>query len=219
MSEENAVVTLDSFSLASLGAHMLYDEINDASAYRVNDFILKASMVMDEEAILTLFINTPGGDVTSGWAIIDTMELSRIPIRTVGIGSIISMGVPIFISGTRGERIMTPNANIMAHTFAGYLYGKSHELIAARKFHDRLENQFIEHFKRHTNMSKKQIREIMIGTTDSWLDPKDCLKLGICDAIRSPWDLEEDAEKDAKKQKISKKKKARSTGSSQDAVE
>ena len=219
MSDENAVVTLDSFSLATLGAHMLYDEINDLSALRVSDFILKASMVMDDEAILTLFINTPGGDVTSGWAIIDTMELSRIPIRTVGIGSIISMGVPIFISGTKGERIMTPNANIMAHTFAGYLYGKSHELIAARKFHDRLENQFIEHFKRHTNMTTKQIREIMIGTTDSWLDPKDCLRLGICDAVRNPWDIQEDEERAAKKKKDKKKKKAKSRGSVQEDVE
>ena len=219
MSEENAVVTLDSFSLASLGAHMLYDEINEVSAYRVNDFILKASMVMDEDAILTLFINTPGGSVIDGWAIIDTMELSRIPIRTVGVGSIISMGVPIFIAGTKGERIMTPNANVMAHTFTSYLYGKSHELIAARKFHDRLEDQFINHFQRHTTMTKKQIKETLIGTTDSWLDPKDCLKFGICDVIRSPWDIEEDNEKAVKKQKKNKKKKAKSTGSSQDAAD
>lgn len=205
MSDE--VITLDSFSLATLGAHMLYDEINEMSAQRVCDFLLKASMVMDDDTRLTLFINTPGGSVTDGWSIVDTMELSRIPIRTVGIGSVISMGVPIFIAGTKGERIMTPNANVMAHTFAGYLYGKSHELIAARKFHDRLERQFLDHFKRHTQMTEKQIKDIMIGTTDSWLEPKECLKLGICDLIRSPWDIEEDNEKAAKKQKPTRKRR------------
>lgn len=205
MSDE--VITLDSFSLATLGAHMLYDEVNEISAQRVCDFLLKASMVMDDDTRLTLFINTPGGSVTDGWSIVDTMELSRIPIRTVGIGSVISMGVPIFIAGTKGERIMTPNANVMAHTFAGYLYGKSHELIAARKFHDRLERQFLDHFKRHTRMTEKQIKDIMIGTTDSWLEPKECLKLGICDLIRSPWDIEEDNEKAAKKADKKKKKK------------
>jgi ATP-dependent Clp protease protease subunit len=190
---------------------MLYDEVNEISAQRVCDFLLKASMVMDDDTRLTLFINTPGGSVTDGWSIVDTMELSRIPIRTVGIGSVISMGVPIFIAGTKGERIMTPNANVMAHTFAGYLYGKSHELIAARKFHDRLERQFLEHFKRHTQMTEKQIKDIMIGTTDSWLEPKECLKYGICDEIRSPWDLEEDAEKEAKKPQSRTKKAAASS--------
>ena len=64
MSDENAVVTLDSFSLATLGAHMLYDEVNEISAQRVCDFLLKASMVMDDDTRLTLFINTPGGSVT-----------------------------------------------------------------------------------------------------------------------------------------------------------
>jgi ATP-dependent Clp protease protease subunit len=212
MENQSSGATLDALSLQSMGAYMLFEEVNNVSALKVCDFIIRANMLIkNPETTLTLFVNTPGGSVFDGWSIVDVMGTSRLGIQTVGMGKIISMGVPIFVAGTKGKRILTPNSTIMAHTFSAGLYGKSHELIAARKVHDRIDQQFVQHFVRNTKMTEKQVRDILIGTTDTWLEPKECLKYGICDEIHSPWDLEEDAEKEAKKPQSRTKKAAASS--------
>jgi ATP-dependent protease ClpP protease subunit len=130
------------------------------------------------------------------------MEMSTVGIQTVAVGCIASMAVPIFIAGTKGKRIMTPHAAIMTHQFSTVLWGKSHELVAARKFHDRLDQQFIDHFLRHTKMTEKQIREVLMRPSDTWLTPEECLKYGICDEIRNPWEVPQ--EKPAKKPRAKK---------------
>jgi ATP-dependent Clp protease protease subunit len=208
MAQPNAqqdVVLLDNISLTNLGAYMLFEDIHEDSSLRLCDYLLKANMILDPNDALTLFINSPGGSVTDGWAIIDVMESSRIAIQTVAMGCIASMAVPIFVAGTKGMRIMTPRTAVMTHQFSTAFWGKQHELIAARKFHDTLEQQFIDHFVKHTKMNEKQVRDILLRPSDTWLSPQECLKYGICDVIRDPWDTEEEA---VAKVKAAKKKPA-----------
>ena len=202
------IVLLDSVSLTNLGAYMLFEEIHEDSSLRLCEYLLKANMICDPRDTLTLFINSPGGSVTDGWAIIDVMEASRVDIQTVALGCIASMGVLIFVAGTKGKRIMAPKTAVMTHQFSTAFYGKQHELIAARKFHDTLEQQFIAHFLRHTKMTEKQIREFLLKPSDTWLTAEECLKLGICDEIRDPWDEPEDVEPAPKKKKPARTKKA-----------
>lgn len=210
MAQPNAqsqdVVLLDNISLTNLGAYMLFEDIHEDSSLRLCDYLLKANMVLDPNDAVTLFINSPGGSVTDGWAIIDVMESSRVPIQTVAMGCIASMAVLIFVAGAKGMRVMTPRTAIMTHQFSTAFWGKQHELIAARKFHDTLEKQFIEHFLRHTKMNEKQIRDILLRPSDTWLTPEECLKYGLCDAIRDPWETEEDVAERAKAAKAAKKK-------------
>lgn len=201
------IVLLDSVSLTNLGAYMLFEEIHEDSSLRLCEYLLKANMICDPRDTLTLFINSPGGSVTDGWAIIDVMEASRVDIQTVALGCIASMGVLIFVAGTKGKRIMAPKTAVMTHQFSTAFFGKQHELIAARKFHDTLEQQFIQHFLRHTKMTEKQIREFLLKPSDTWLTAEECLKLGICDEIRDPWDDPVD-EPAPKKKKTSRSKKA-----------
>jgi len=189
---QQELILLDNVSLTNLGAYMLFDEIHEESSLHLCDYLLKANMICDPSDALTLFINSGGGSVTDGWAIIDVMEASRIRIQTVAMGCIASMAVPIFIAGTKGMRIMTPRTSVMTHQFSTAFWGKAHELIAARKFHDTLERQFIDHFLRHTKMSEKQIRDVLLRPSDTWLTPQECLKFGICDEIRDPWDVPEE---------------------------
>jgi len=190
------LILLDNVSLTNLGAYMLFEEICEESALRCCDYLLKANLICDPDDTLTMFINSGGGSVTDGWAIIDVMEASRVNISTVAMGCIASMAVSIFVAGTKGLRIMTPRTAVMTHQFSSVLAGKHHELIAARKFHDTLEKQFIQHFLRHTKMTEKQIRTILLRPSDTWLTPEDCLKYGICDEIRDPWVDEEDLDED-----------------------
>lgn len=186
--QQQQIVTLDNVSLSSMGVYMLFDEINEGSSKAACDFLLKANLLFPSDHTVTMFINSQGGNVSDGWAIIDIMETSHIGIQTVGIGEIASMAACIFVSGDKSKRMLSKNSYIMTHQFAGFLAGKAHEMIAARKIHDKLETQFIKHFVHHTKMSEKQVRDILLRESDTWLDPKECLKYGLCDIVSDPWD-------------------------------
>ena len=79
---------------------------------------------------LTLVINSPGGQVHSAFALIDTMKGSAIPVKTVGLGMIASCGLLTFMSGTKGRRVITPNTSILSHQYSWGSGGKEHELFA-----------------------------------------------------------------------------------------
>lgn len=182
--EEEGAVPLDAISLNMLGAHLLFGEINTPSVYSAVNFIIKSNFVFDDKTQLTMLVNSPGGSVSDGFALIDVMETSRLDLNTVGIGQVASMGVLIVAAGTKGKRVITKNTEIMAHQFSTMVYGKYHELVASQKYHEQLEKTFIEHFMRHTTMTEKQIKDIMFSTTDRWLTPKEAKKYGICDEVR-----------------------------------
>lgn len=178
------VIPLDAISLNTLGAHLLFGEINTPSVYQAVNFIIKSNFVYDRDTILTMMVNSPGGSVSDGFALIDVMETSRLPVATVGIGQIASMGVLIVSAGSKGKRVITKNTEIMAHQFSTMVYGKYHDLVASQKYNEQLEKTFIQHFMRHTVMSEKQVRDIMFSPTDRWLTPSEAKKYGICDEVR-----------------------------------
>ena len=133
---------------------------------------------------LTMLINSPGGDVSSGFGIIDVMEGSKIPIRTVGLGTIASMGLLMFITGTKGERTLTPNTLIMSHQWSGGLEGKEHELVAGIKRNNLVSEMVVRHYKRHTGLSMKNIRKFLLPSSDVYLTAKEAKELGLCDQIK-----------------------------------
>lgn len=182
--EQQQVIPMEAVSLNTLGTHLLFGEIGTASAYSAINFIIKSNLIYDNGTNLTLMVNSPGGSVSDGFALIDVMETSRLDISTVGIGQVASMGVLVVSAGTKGKRIVTKNTEIMAHQFSTMIYGKYHELIASQKYHERLEKMFIKHFLKHTTMSEKQVRDIMFSPTDRWLTPAEAKKYGICDEVR-----------------------------------
>lgn len=179
---------IEDLSLQTLGAFSLFDEINQESMKELSEFIIKSNYVFSEDETITILINSPGGDVFDGFGIVDLMECSRLDIQTVGIGLIASMASLIFIAGTEGKRIMSKNSWIMTHQFFEALEGKYHELLAQRDHQDQLQERFVDHFKRHSGMSEKQIKDIILGKSDNWISPKEALKFGLCDEIRDPWD-------------------------------
>lgn len=181
---EEAMMPLDAISLNTLGAHLLFGEINYNSVHSAINFIVKSNYIFGEDTCLTMMINSPGGSVSDGFALIDIMGTSRLPISTVGIGQIASMGVLTIAAGTKGKRIITKNTEIMAHQFSSMVYGKYHELVATHKYHKKLEKTFIKHFLRHTKMTEKQIKDVMFAPTDRWISPKEAKKFGICDEVR-----------------------------------
>lgn len=181
---QGGIMPMEAVSLNTLGAHLLFGEINTPSVYQAINFIIKSNFMFDPSTNLTMIINSPGGSVSDGFALIDVMQTSRLPIHTVGLGKVVSMGVLIISAGTKGSRVITQNTEIMAHQFSTMVYGKYHELVATQKYHKDLERTIIKHFLAHTNMTENQIKDIMFSKTDRWLTPKEAKKYGICDEVR-----------------------------------
>jgi ATP-dependent protease ClpP protease subunit len=97
------------------------------------------------------------------------------------------MATLLTTAGTIGERIMTKNTYVMVHQFSDSIEGKYHELVAMRKSQDDLHRRFIKHFVDRTKMSEKQVKDILMGSSDKWLTAKEALKYGLCDKIQQPW--------------------------------
>lgn len=173
----------DTMSLESMGAFMLFGQIDQQSSYEACEFILKSNILAPKSNALTMFVNSEGGSINDGFAIIDTMETSRLPIQTVGLGLIASMTLLIIAAGHKGTRVITKNAEIMAHQYSSVIEGKHHELMAVTQEYMRLEQLFIHHFKRHSSMSEKQIRDILFAHSDRYLTPQECKKFGLCDYV------------------------------------
>lgn len=178
---------IDSISLQSLGAYMLFDEIDNETARDLCEFIIKANYIFDSKQDLTILVNSPGGQMYDGYAVIDLMETSRLKIKTVGIGMIASMAALITTAGSKNMRTMTKNAFVMTHQFSTQMEGKYHEVIATRKHDDDLHDKCIKHFLKYTTMTKKQIKDVILGSSDKWLTAKEALKYGMCDRIENPW--------------------------------
>ena len=182
------VFSIDNFSLQSIGAYMIFSEINEDSSRNLCEFIIKANYVFPPDQPLTLLINSPGGSVYDGFGIIDLMKSSKLEIQTVGIGMIASMAALIFVAGTKGKRVMSKNSYLMTHQFFQAVEGRYHEFIAQRSHEDDLHNKFVKHFLDHTKLNEQQINEILLGSTDRMISAEQALEYGMCDVIQEPWD-------------------------------
>ena len=136
---------------------------------------------------LTLAICSPGGDLNACFALVDVMKGSKIPIRTIGMGMIASCGLVLFISGEKGKRILTPNTSILSHQYSWGTYGKEHELFAQVKEYDLTTMRMINHYKKCTGLSEKDIRKYLLPPHDVWLSAKEAKKLGLCDSIKETY--------------------------------
>ena len=97
---------------------------------------------------------------------------------------IASCGLLLFISGTKGRRMLTPNTSILSHQFSWGSFGKEHELFAAVREFDLTTSRMIKHYKTCTGLADDKIRQYLLPPQDVWLDAKETKKLGICDEIK-----------------------------------
>ncbi len=111
----------------------LGEEVNDVSA----NLIVAQLLFLESEdpgKDIQLYINSPGGSVTAGWAIYDTMQYIKCDVSTICIGMAASMGAFLLAGGTKGKRIALPNAEIMIHQPSGGARGQATEIdIVARE--------------------------------------------------------------------------------------
>ena len=185
MTEEKDSGAEDKDELLDKGIKIFMGDVNMKTMEPIIEWILAANLSWKKnQKELTLAICSPGGDLNACFALIDVMQGSRIPIRTVGMGMIASCGLLMFISGTKGKRILTPNTSILSHQYSWGSYGKEHELFATVREYELTTERMVNHYKKCTGLEDKMIREKLLPPSDVWLDAKEARKLGICDHIQ-----------------------------------
>ena len=167
------------------GFHNFMGEVTMETMSPLIDWIIAANFSKEKKhKELTLGVCSPGGDLNACFALLDVMMGSKIPIRTVGMGMIASCGLLIFITGTKGQRTLTPNTSILSPQYSWGSWGKEHELFARIKEFDLTTKRLLNHYKKCTGLKEKEIRDKLMPAHDVWLDAKQAKKLGLCDKVQ-----------------------------------
>ena len=135
----------------------------------------------DPERDISLYINSPGGVVTSGLAIYDTMQYLRAPVSTICIGMAASMASVLLAAGAQGKRYALPNSRIMIHQGSGGFRGSTPDvLIQVRELED-LNQRLHQILARHTGQT---VRKVAKDTErDNFMSPEEAKDFGIIDEV------------------------------------
>jgi ATP-dependent Clp protease, protease subunit len=137
----------------------------------------------DPERDISLYINSPGGVITSGLAIYDTMQYVRAPVSTICIGMAASMAAVLLAAGAPGKRFALPHARIMIHQGSGGFRGNTPDVFIQVKEMETLVNNNHEILSRHTG---QPIEKIIADTSrDHFMSPPEAKDYGIIDAVYS----------------------------------
>ena len=135
----------------------------------------------DPKKDIKLYINSPGGSVYDGLAIIDTMNYIEPDVQTIGIGLQASMGAMLLSSGTKGKRFALPNARIMIHQPSSGTEGKITDQEIALKEGIDLKKVLIDMMAKNTGKTAKEIEKDM--DRDNWMSAEEAQKYGIIDEV------------------------------------
>lgn len=136
-----------------------------------------------KDKILTLYINSTGGDLYNAFALIDIMRSSQYPVRTIAVGSAMSAAFLIFAAGFNGERYAAKNCSFMCHQYSDNLAGKHHDLKATMRDGELCNQKMIDVLKLATGMPPSKIKSKLLPASDVYLTAEECVELGIADHI------------------------------------
>ncbi|MBO4452956.1 MAG: ATP-dependent Clp protease proteolytic subunit [Clostridia bacterium] len=159
---------------------LLFNEINDDLACSIVGQLLYLE-AQDPDKDITMYINSPGGSVSAGFAIFDTMRAIKCDVSTVCVGSACSMGAFLLAAGTKGKRFALPNSEVMLHQVIGTIGGQASDVIIATDFAKRTKDRINKILSENIG---KPVEEIRKDTErDNWMYAEDALAYGVIDAI------------------------------------
>jgi ATP-dependent Clp protease protease subunit len=135
----------------------------------------------DPKKDIKLYINSPGGSVTAGLAIYDTMQFVKCPVSTICIGLAASMGAVILACGTKGKRFALPNAEIMLHQVASGVEGQASEIEIAAKQIIKIKGKINEILASHTGQPKEVIEKDT--DRDFYMTASEAQQYGLIDEV------------------------------------
>ena len=159
---------------------MLSEEVNDTTASLIIAQLLYLEG-QDPDKDISFYINSPGGSVTAGLAIFDTMQYIKCDVSTICIGMAASMGAFLLAAGAKGKRFCLPNSEVMIHKPLGGIMGSATEVeIRAknlRKTKDKLNRMLAE-------FTGRSLEEIVRDTDrDNFLSAEEAKEYGLVDAV------------------------------------
>jgi ATP-dependent Clp protease protease subunit len=135
----------------------------------------------DPKADIHLYINSPGGSVTAGMAIYDTMQFLSCPVSTYCMGLAASMGSMLLTAGAKGKRFALPNAEIMIHQPSGGFGGTASDIAITVENIKKTKARLNKLYLKHTGKSLDQLEKDM--ERDKWLSAGEALEYGLIDGI------------------------------------
>ena len=155
-------------------------EINDISV----DLVVAQLLFLDgqdTEKDINLYINSPGGSVTAGFAIYDTIQHLKSDVQTICLGQAASMAALILTAGSPGKRQILPSARVMIHQPWGGAFGQARDIGIQSKEIIRLKKMTIEYFAKHSSKTVEQVASDM--ERDFYMSAQDAVNYGIVDSI------------------------------------
>ena len=159
---------------------MLSGEINDEVATLVISQLLYLSSI-DSKKDISIYINSPGGSVTSGMAIYDTMQLISNDVRTICVGMAASMGAFLLAGGTKGKRYALPNSEIMIHQPLGGAKGQVTDIEILTKRLLQTKKNMNKILAENTNQDEKKIE--LDTERDNFMNSYEAKEYGIIDKV------------------------------------
>lgn len=155
-------------------------EINDYNA----DLVVAQILFLESESPekdISMYINSPGGSVTAGLAIYDTMQYVKCDIQTICMGQAASMGAILLAGGTKGKRIALPSSRVMIHQPAGGVQGQESDIAVQAKEILRLKKLSIDYLAEKTGHKAEEVAKDI--ERDYFMSAKEALDYGIIDKI------------------------------------
>jgi ATP-dependent Clp protease protease subunit len=173
-----------SIKFQEAGVHFLIGEIDEDNINECIKWLAYENINPSADRILTLYVNSQGGDLYEALGLIDMMKNSQIPVRTIGYGSVMSAAFLILASGTPGERYITKNCGIMCHQMSmSEEMGKYHDIKATRKETDRLNKAMYDILKETTGLDGRIIKTRLLPAHDVYMTAEEMIAFGAADQI------------------------------------
>ena len=172
-----------SVKLLENSVFFLTGEISEENVSDCIRWITYENLSGTEDKLLTIYINSYGGDLYQAFALIDMMRNSRYPIRTIGIGAVMSAAFLIFASGSRGERIIARNTGLMCHQYSEEVEGKHHDLKASLREGENSNRKMLEILVNTTGLTTARVRSKLLKATDVFLTAQEAVDLNVADHI------------------------------------
>jgi len=154
---------IDDFVANAVGAQLLFLQMDDG------------------KKDIHLYINSPGGSVTAGLAIYDTMQFLTCDVNTYCIGMAASMGAVLLAAGTKGKRYCLPNADVMIHQVSGGAQGQASDVERTVEFMFRLKRRLIKILAHHTGQTEKRVHDD--SDRDNYLTAEEAKEFGLVDEV------------------------------------
>ena len=140
---------------------------------------------MDQRQVktLTLYINSEGGDLYQAFALIDIMRTSVHPIRTFGMGNVMSAAFLIFASGEPGQRYLAANTGLMCHQYSDDHTGKHHDIRAQMKEGENCNTRMLNILKTATQLPASKVKAKLLPASDVYLTAEEAIDLGVADHL------------------------------------